>query len=77
MRQNRPKIEPQMEPKMTPEPFIYDFNYQISHLLTCPIYDKQRHEVCYGKDIIQLLNDNPARVLKYLGRIGRLTAPEL
>ena len=49
----------------------------VEHLLTCPIYAKQRLEVCGLQDPIALLNDDPVRVLKFLRKIGRLTAPEL
>ena len=49
----------------------------VEHLLNCPIYSKQRNEVCGDQDLLKLLNDNPKRVLEFLGRIGRLTAPDL
>ena len=44
----------------------------VEHLLTCPIYAKQRNEVCGPSNILE-----PAKVLKFLRRIGRLAAPEL
>jgi len=49
----------------------------VEHLLTCPIYAKQRQDVCGLDSPIVLLNDDPVRVLKFLRKIGRLTAPDL
>ena len=48
----------------------------MEHLLTCPLYAKERNEVC-DSNIVGLLNNDPDKVLKYLTKIGRLAAPEM
>ena len=49
----------------------------VEHLLTCPAYEMIRRDIFLDKDIIEVLNDDPTKVLCYLDRIGRRTAPDL
>ncbi|MCP4490106.1 MAG: hypothetical protein GY820_22735 [Gammaproteobacteria bacterium] len=49
----------------------------VEHLLTCPIYERQRREVFDDEDVLKALNNNPGKVLDFLKRIGRTAAPEL
>ncbi len=49
----------------------------VEHLLTCPIYERQRREVFDEEDVLKALNNNPGKVLDFLKRIGRTAAPEL
>ena len=49
----------------------------VEHLLTCPIYERQRREVFDEDDVLKALNNTPGRVLEFLKRIGRTAAPEL
>ena len=48
----------------------------VEHLLTCPMYERQRQEsdIEEGK-VLQALNDEPEKVLKFLDKIGRRTIP--
>ena len=49
----------------------------VEHLLTCPIYERQRREVFDEDDVLRALNDTPGKVLEFLKRIGRTAAPDL
>ena len=49
----------------------------VEHLLTCPIYERQRRMVFDDDDVVKALNDTPGKVLDFLKRIGRTAAPEL
>ena len=50
----------------------------VEHLLLCPIYAKQREEICETEDPVKvLLNKNPVKILEFLRRIGRRAAPNL
>ena len=49
----------------------------VEHLLTCKVYDQQRWETLQNLDPISALNDCPDKVLAFLKKIGRLTAPDL
>ena len=56
----------------------------VEHLLTCPLYAKERNEVCNSNivglptswDSYKCINNDPDKVLKYLTKIGHLAAPE-
>ena len=50
----------------------------VEHLLTCPLYGRERQMICGGgADILKLLNEDPAKVLEFLNLIGRSAAPDL
>ena len=43
----------------------------VEHLLTCPLYGRERHMICRGgSDILKLLNEDPTKVLEFLNLIG-------
>ena len=49
----------------------------VDHLLNCPIYAQPRHYVFGHDDVTQDLNQEPKKILKFLKKIDRLTAPKL
>ena len=49
----------------------------VEHLLNCPIYARQRQAVFGHDNITKDLNTKPGKILEFLKKIKRQTAPEL
>ena len=54
-----------------------DAKETVEHLLSCPVYGRQRLETCGATNILELLNNKPDKIILFLEKIGRLAAPDL
>ena len=55
----------------------YDVMETVEHLLNCPMYGRQRQSVFGHDNITKDLNTEPEKILEFLKKIKRMTAPEL
>ena len=56
----------------------YDVKESVEHLLTCPVKEGVRRTITDEDDnFLSFLNSDPHKILQYLERAGRRTAPDL
>ena len=56
----------------------YDVKESVEHLLTCPIKEEIRRSMAEtDEEFLNYLNEDPRKILHYLERAGRRTAPDL